>query len=288
MTGLVLALVGLLLVGPGPLMVVRWAFLHQVPRAAVLLWQAGTVAGLIAVIGAGVLLSVPLLRDQRPRSLWQLSLTLVAIFTVVVVGRLIWSTISVIADTGARRSRHRLAVDLLGQVEPKNPQRGLRILAQAAPLAYCLPGVRKPRVVLSSGTLQRLRPDELAAVLAHENAHLAARHDVVLDTFTALQRAFPLAVRSEIPLRQCRLLVELLADDAARQATGPVPLARALVAMAGCSTPTAVLGIGEGVAERIQRLSRGQPPRWLAPLVYLLALSLVLLPIAILVFAAPA
>ena len=57
-----------------------------------------------------------------------------------------------------------------------------------------------------------------------------------------LDRLTPVAVRSEITAQQCRLLVEMLADDAARRLTGPLPLGRALVALAGAPKPAWDLG----------------------------------------------
>ena len=50
----VLGGLALVLVGPAPLWVARWRFLYRVPRAAVVLWQAGTLAALVSVIGAAV------------------------------------------------------------------------------------------------------------------------------------------------------------------------------------------------------------------------------------------
>ena len=289
MVALALGVLGLVLAGPGPLWVERWSFLHRVPRAAVVLWQAGAVAALVSVTGAGLAVAVPVVRDgrglvQRP-AVELVLFGVLAVFTVVVVGRLTWSLVAVARDTRARRSRHRAAVDLLGQVDPSYPLPGLRVLAEQLPVAYCLPGLRDSRVVLSAGTLAALTADEVRAVVEHESAHVRARHDVVLDTFTALHRAFPIAVRSEIPAEQCRLLVEMLADDAARRVTGPVPLARALVALAGAPRPRGALGAGgTGTAERIGRLAAEPGPhRLLAGAVYLLACGLVAFPVLIMV-----
>jgi len=150
-------------------------------------------------------------------------------------------------------------------------------------VAYCVPAVRQSRVVLSDGALRALAPDEVAAVLAHEEAHLRARHDLVLDTFTALHRAFPIAVRSNVPLDEARLLVELLADDAARRRTGAVPLARALVAMAAAPVPRFAMGVSYGTVVRVSRLAEDvRPHRLLSAGIYLLALGLVALPVVIL------
>jgi Zn-dependent protease with chaperone function len=287
MTAIVLGVLALVLVGPGPLWVVRWRFLHRVPRAAVVLWQAGALAALLSIIGAGLALGLPGLEwselPQRPVA-EQAAYAVIAIFIILVIARLAWSLVSVARLSGTRRSRHRAAVDLLGQVDESMSLPGLRVLAEQLPIAYCLPGVRGARVVLSEGTLAALSKAEVSAVLEHESAHVRARHDLVLDTFTALHRAFPYAVRSEIPAQQCRLLVEMLADDAARRRTGPLPLARALVALAGAPKPAGALGVASlGVVERLARLSaEPQSSRWLSGGVYLLAAGLVAGPAVIL------
>jgi Zn-dependent protease with chaperone function len=69
-------------------------------------------------------------------------------------------------------------------------QLGALVLDHDRVAAYCLHGVRG-RVVVTSGAVAHLRGEELEAVLAHESAHLRARHDLVLAAATAMQRAFP-------------------------------------------------------------------------------------------------
>lgn len=332
LTPLLLGVLCLVLVGPGPLWVVRWRFLTRVPRAAVVLWQAGTVAALAALLAAGAMVAHRLAvttgarriaapagdtgdprADPLPLTWWQLGLSvLIVTFTVVVVVRLVWSLVSVVRTTSQRRTRHRTAVDLVGRADRSLTHRladhsagdaatalaelvrlgrldGLRVLAGPTPLAYCLPGLRDHRVVVSEGTLERLDHSELTAVLAHEASHVRSRHDIVLDTFTALHRAFPIVVRSEIPAQECTLLVEMLADDAARRTTGPLPLARALVSLAGSPVPHTALGAGasrsDGLIQRIERLSPDRPgyTRGLAAGVYTLAVALLASPLAVVV-----
>jgi len=285
-----LGALGLVLVGPGPIWVARWRFLYRVPRAAVLLWQAGTLSALISVIGAGVLVGFWAFGPSAPapgrRPIWALVLAgLLVAFTLSVAVRLVWSLLAVGRTTTARRRRHLAAVDLLGEVGAQPDAAGLRVLAERLPIAYCLPGLRQSRVVLSSGTLAMLDSAEVAAVVAHETAHVRARHDLVLDTFTALHRAFPVAVRSELPERECRLLVEMLADDAARRRVGALPLARALVALADSPVPETALGAGPtGTRLRVERLARPREGRTglLATAVCALAAGLVASPLVLL------
>jgi Zn-dependent protease with chaperone function len=280
-----LALGGAVLVRAGPSWVVRWRFLTRVPRAAVVLWQAGALAALGCVFGVAWILIREAVTAE-PVGWWVWGLTgAVTVFAAVVVVRLVWALGRVIIATGSRRRRHRDLVDLLGREDEcgvDGRTRGLRVLAEERPLAYCVPGLRDPRVVLSAGTVAMLSPDELAAVLAHERAHLRARHDLVLATFDAVHQAFPHAIRSELPAEQCRLLVEMLADDAAVRSVGPAPLGRALVALAGSVVPAGGLGAGPlSTRVRLERLAAPEHGRTgrLAAAVYLLAVSLVLAPV---------
>ena len=117
----------------------------------------------------------------------------------------------------------------------------------------------RSRVVVSEGTLSALGSDEITAILTHERAHLRARHDLVLEMFTAVHAAFPRFVRSASALDAVRLLIELLADDAAVRAAGPTPLARALVACASGRTPSGALAAGGPTTVlRVRRLAGGR------------------------------
>jgi Zn-dependent protease with chaperone function len=167
-----------------------------------------------------------------------------------------------------------MVVDLVGKSQGTH----LRILDVAQPLAYCLPGVRS-RVVVSEGALNTLADNEMAAILTHERAHLRARHDLVLEMFTAVHAAFPRFVRSAHALHAVRLLIELLADDAAVRAAGPTPLARALVACASGHTPSGALAAGGPTTVlRVRRLGGRPNSRALAATAYLAAAAVVVVP----------
>src|SRR6201999_2953653 len=72
---------------------------------------------------------------------------------------------------------------------------------------------------------------------------------------TAVHEAFPRFVRSGHALDAVRLLIEMLADDAAVRAAGPTPLARALVACAAGPTPSGALAAGgPSTVVRVRRL----------------------------------
>jgi hypothetical protein len=305
MTAPLLGALGLVLslIVPNALARARWT--GREPRAAVVLWQCVTLASVLSAVG--VVLAAP---EQVTRAItssrtagsgrvvavWVLVATLAV--AALIVLRLLLSLIDVMRSSRARRVRHRTLVDLLDRAEQHGdldravPGGTLRVLDGALPFAYCLPG-RSPRVVLSGGALQVLALDQVTAVLTHEQAHLRSRHDLVMESFTALYRALPAALRSRTSLDAVHLLLEMLADDAARRRCGDESLERALTTMGGAADAlvagTEVEASGrDGEAERRRRLERlvpGAPgPSVVLRLtIYLLATGVLVLPTVVLV-----
>jgi Zn-dependent protease with chaperone function len=64
------------------------------------------------------------------------------------------------------------------------------VIDHEAPAVYCLPG-RHGRVVVATAALRALDDERLAAVLAHERAHLRQRHHLLRATAEALAVALP-------------------------------------------------------------------------------------------------
>lgn len=297
MSALAFTLLAVVLAGPAPNLLARATWPLRAPRAAMMLWQAIAVAAVLSAFSAGIEIASRLLMSDPAIGLsnsnsplgWVSCTTYLAVLTLTVwVGtRLMIAVIRVAIATRRRRAHHRMLVDLLGvghdTTLPTLPPlcakaRDLRILHVAQPLAYCLPGMRS-RVVVSEGTLTALTNTEVIAILAHERAHLRARHDLILEAFTALHMAFPRLVRSANALGSVQLLVELLADDAAVRATGPRPLARALVACAAGSVPPGALAAsGPNTVLRVRRLSGHGNSVALAVAAYLSAVSVLVVP----------
>ena len=121
--------------------------------------------------------------------------------------------------------------------------------------------------MISAGTLELLDQAELAAVLAHERAHLRERHDLVLLPFTALLRAFRWSAVARRAESAVALLLEMLADDHALRHRPARELATALmrVGAAGSPAPTGTLAAdgarsrGGEVAVRVARMLRPAP-----------------------------
>ncbi len=288
MSALAFTIVALLLSGPVPAMLARASWPMRAPRAAIVLWQSIALAAVLSAFSAGIAIASRLFvpgPDGRPTATitseiealgWPMWLVYVFVFaiTLVIGARLFIAVLQVAIATRRRRAHHRMVVDLVGKSQGNH----LRILDVKQPLAYCLPGVRS-RVVVSEGTLKTLSDSEVAAILTHERAHLRARHDLVLEMFTAVHAAFPRFVRSGNALDAVRLLIEMLADDAAVRAAGPTPLARALVACASGRTPSGALAAGGPTTVlRVRRLC-GQPnSRAVAAIAYLAAAAVLVVP----------
>jgi Zn-dependent protease with chaperone function len=297
-SGLAFTILAVLLVGPVPALLSRAKWPLRAPRAAMVLWQAVAVAAVLSAFSAGIAIASRLFLpgpDGCPTAtpiagigrlgwpLWTLDVVVFAL-TLLIGARLAIAVLRVAITTRRRRAHHRMLVDLLG-VAPDAVsaracahERDLRVLEVAQPLAYCLPGVRS-RVVVSEGTLDSLSETEIAAILSHERAHLRARHDLVLEAFTAAHAAFPRFVRSANALDAVQLLVELLADDAAVRVTGRAPLARALVTCASGRTPLGALAAGGAhTLLRVRRLSgNGNSLMW-ATAAYLAAAAVLVVP----------
>jgi len=288
-TALLLGALGLTLslVVPGPLARSRWP--DRAPRAAVLLWQAITLAAVLSALGVVLVVPEELTRAYGSRKPVVAGALLAALaVAAVIVARLLISLWGVTRRSRVRRERHRLLVDLLDRAERRHeigPDH-LRVLEGALPLAYCVPG-REPRVVLSDGALRVLDRVQVDAVLAHEQTHLRHRHDVVMESFTAFYRAVPAPLRSRVPLDAVHLLLEMVADDAARRVAGPAALQAALERLTDAVPLTEDAAPDAWGDERRRRLARLSAPRPESPglslVAGLAAIALLVLPTVILV-----
>ncbi len=157
------------------------------------------------------------------------------------------------------------------------------VLDATRPAVYCVPG-RPPTIVLTTGALAVLDPGQLTAVLAHERAHLAGRHHLLLAVTRSLAAAAPAVPLFARGTAEVARLAEIRADDvAARRAGGEQgrrTLLTALLAMgagmAAGQAPAAWLpATGGVVAARVRRLADPPPPaRWVCHGLALAALTL--------------
>lgn len=225
------------LAGPVTVALARAQWPHRDPRAALVLWQAVGLGGGLGVLTAGLTLAaadlephwlggiVAVPRRWRELTGWGLlgiGITLaVGLYLVSATASSTWRVL-----TARRAHRQRLA--LLSRALPR-PEEGapIRVLDHPHAVAYGVPGLR-PQVVLTRGALETLTPAELAAVLAHEQAHARGRHDLVVQPFAAWHHTFPFLSPARQATVAVGLLVEMVADDEALRRCSAADLASAL------------------------------------------------------------
>lgn len=279
---------------PVPRLMAGMTAFRRAPRAALVVWQATSMAAVLAALFAAPAALPYVIGPTVELAGHATQIAAAVTVTGLIAGRLILSGHRVGTRLRANRRRHRRLVDLLAVPphEDSTHAAHMRVLEHPTPTAYCVPGVRR-RVVLTQGTLDALPEEELEAVLAHERAHLRARHDLILEFFTVIHEAVPRFVRSDAALREVTLLIEVLADRAAVRTAGLLATARAIVGMAtGGVKPEGTLAMGQSPSAAKLRLEllepgpvAGLPAPVAATLMYVFAASLVTMPVALLVVA---
>ncbi|GHE75954.1 M56 family metallopeptidase [Streptomyces lavendulocolor] len=251
---------------------VQWA--ERAPRLGIVVWQVLGASALTAAVLAGLALSVPTVRVSTDLAeLLQACVMALAaqyatpggasagavgaVLALAVLGRVAWCTGAALLRIRRERRAHREVLDMVGRPDAA---RGVIVLDHEEPAAYCLPG-RHRRTVITTGALRTLDDDRLEAVLAHERAHQAERHDAVLAWAQALARAFPRVPLFRIAEAEIARLAEMRADDVAAARSGRLTTAAALLAVAAGRAPAVALSAGGSTAaRRVRRLIKPHRP----------------------------
>lgn len=250
----------------------RWP--DRAPRLGIVAWQALSASVVVSVLLAGAALAVPrmpastslagflhtcamALREQYDTpggAVWSAAGVALALG---VTGRVGWC---VAAATWTARRTRAVQRRALALVALPHPLHDLLVVQHAAAAAYCMPG-HDGAVVMTSAALDALNEEQTAAVLAHERAHLRARHHVVLAVAAGLRRAFPKVPVFSSAQTELSRLVEMHADDVAARHSRRAALATAVFRLAGGTAPTGTLGAGATAAlARVRRLVDGPRP----------------------------
>ncbi|GAA4629379.1 M56 family metallopeptidase [Actinoallomurus vinaceus] len=252
----------------GPRLLKRLDWVDRAPRLGLAMWQAATASALISLALGGLVLVVPAIRDAGG-----LTHVLDACVTAMrdhysgvsqpvgavagllsSAGLVLWAGGHVIASLARAWWSKRAHLGALALVARPLPEKGIVVVEHAAPVAYCIPG-RRSRIVLTTGTLDRLDGAQLSAVLEHEKAHLRGRHDIVRNVAVALARAFPRIRLFRDARLEIARLIELIADDSAVRRHDRAVVAAALVSVAAGPVPAAALGAGStALLTRVRRL----------------------------------
>jgi Zn-dependent protease with chaperone function len=293
-TALALLVFGVLLAEPVSRRLARARWPARDPVGALLVWQAIGLSGGLALVGSGLVYGLSPLGPSLPAALpnvvaatisgrWPAELglghLLALLASLVLVLRLVGVLLAVTVRTLRTRRRHRDLLDLLATPWPAVP--GARVLDHPVPVAYCLPGLRS-RLVLSAGVLDTLEPAAVAAVLAHERAHLRERHDLVVLPFVAWGATAPFVRGMVCAQLAVAALVEMRADDVATACTTRSQLTGALRSMGAAAPAAALTSFSTALEHRLDRiLAPPAPlPGPVRTLVRLVAIGLVAFPVA--------
>jgi len=178
-----------------------------------------------------------------------------AIAATLAAAVLAWRYGRALQRAGRRTRAHAEAARITGRRLPVDGDGAAMVLDAPQRAAYCVPG-RPAAIVLTSGALAVLDRAQLGAVLAHERAHLAGRHHLLISLSRGLATSFPGVPVFTRGTGELIRLTELCADDAAARRSGRPALVAALLAMGtGAAVPAPALAVTSGaVTARVHRL----------------------------------
>jgi Zn-dependent protease with chaperone function len=242
------------------------------PRMGILVWSLAIGSVLLAWVAAAGLITAELIvaRGDLGRVLAGCVAALRAaatgeLGTAVQAGLLVLATVVaaglvVLIARLARalhRSRHHTmrhadTARLIGRVDHGL---GAVVVEAADRVVYAAAG-RPHTIVVSQAALNALDDAQLRAVLAHERAHLAGRHHLLLGVARALAATMPRVRLFAVGSEELGRLVEMCADDAAARRHDKRTLVGALLALAGGpALPGGALAAADtAVVDRAERL----------------------------------
>lgn len=242
------------LIVPRLLVAGTWRVRH--PVAVLRLWFLALASGVGALVATVVLLvddalsltpfaempGVPIGRSVVVAMLAWFALALVGGALALVVGvveqrwredRRVRDELSRLAALGRPLTFSDPAADaVIGALRPGAP---VTVVADDALSAVALPG-SGGRVLVGERVVEELEPGELAAVIAHERAHLRRRHHLLIGIAELHAACLPGSPAGRDLRRATRLLVELIADDDAAREVG-APIVAAALRRIGSSGP---------------------------------------------------
>lgn len=245
----------------------RWP--HQAPRLGVLAWQALSWSVIAASVLGGLVLAIPVslvhldlasvvdacalfVRQQYSTAGGALACSLGAALGIAIAVRVAWCVAQGLRTMRRTQGQQHERLNLVARADEAL---GVLVVEHPGCGAYCV-ARRRGRVVVTTGTLASLDGDQLAAVLAHERAHLRGRHHLVNCLAQALHTAFPFVPVLRFAGDAIAELSEMIADDVAvSRGANRLTLATALVRLAESHAPIGALGAGGSTAvARVRRL----------------------------------
>ena len=258
----------------GPKLLVRITADGRAPRLAITAW----LTAVVTVLGCSVAAMALLLCEAAGH--WDspdaLIMSCLERLRAILVGHAGWparivATVAVVIAVGSvgavcmrvalalRRMLtqtfdHADAVRLVGRSDGSD----VIVIEANEPAAYCVAG-RPAAIVVTTAALAALDRRQLAAVVAHERAHLDGRHAYVVAAVRGLAAALPKIKLFTSAATQIGALLEMCADDAAARRHGHQPLLAGLLMLSGAITPARALAAASvAVLVRAERLADPQ------------------------------
>jgi Zn-dependent protease with chaperone function/uncharacterized membrane protein len=160
-----------------------------------------------------------------------------------------------VLEMRSRAHEHARAVRLVGH---HTGEADVVMVEATKPAAYCVAG-RPPAIVVTSAARAALDDRQMAAVLAHERAHLTGHHAVIVSMVRALAGAFPRLSLITEGAQQVSRLLEMCADDVAARRHSSRALLTGLVALTAAAPAGALSAADLAVLARAERLAA--PPQ---------------------------
>lgn len=245
------------------------AWIYQRPGAGLLAWHVVVSTAMVSVIGAALVAS---------HDIWEPFATLVfradpesvhhqyvgsaivghawnaAVIVVGVLGlRLLLVAVMRRRKAAAARDDLRAAVHALNPRRLSSPVDDVVVVAIREPTAFCVPG-KVPMIVVSDSAMDVLSSQQLAAVVAHERAHLTHWHTTGSAWATAVATTFPRWRLARTYASVVPRLHEMQADDIAAKANGGYAVVTSLVALSGMEAVGSLPMAGGHIRERGLRL----------------------------------
>jgi Zn-dependent protease with chaperone function len=236
-TGVVLIALALAVVVLAPRFLTRSAWTIDRPRTALVSWSVAVLLGVVGFV-AGITLVVlanrpiidPFRLGDSPTHGLNIGVALLAVLAFVIAVRV---------RPGPEHDALREAMRSGAAPHREIDGTPVAVVEAEHALACAVPG-RSGGVLVSTGLADRLRTDELEAVVAHERAHLTQRHAIAVGVAESIERAVPWIPGARAMARSTRVLVEFAADDAAARRVGRDALRRAVLVADGTSALGAI------------------------------------------------
>lgn len=263
-------LVGTACMLAGPVLLSDRCWTVRRPRLAIGLWLTAFLGGLLGYL-LTIVVTIALAlaaHGSSARGQWAIPTALVlgAWIALISVGALV---ALVLASVEPIVAAHHEAADRMDLVAAAASNRRTSVgelvvvfVDDVHPLALSLP--RGRRVLVTSAMVRLLSPLELRSVIEHERAHVRYRHHRLMQVAQVNAACLPRYFGARRLQEAVRLLIELVADDAAARVCGARATADALRAVGRAEAEDSMILRGERIvsgpmARRRHRRSLPEP-----------------------------